>query len=145
MTATTATEQAVDLTVLPGSAVPAAFDRGHLYSPTTTHLAWALDPGYDYDYRPGNDFEPLPEAPHGNPKGWVWWRKNHAVVPVSDFLGLHVGDEISLYSLQGQPTKATVTATYRHHAVYRYPRPEESKEPYAYGRANRRNAEGHWY
>lgn len=144
MTTMTHLQQAVDLTVLPDSAVPAAFDRGHLYSPTTTHMAWALDPRYDYDYKPGNDYEPLPDAPR-DPKGWAWWRKNHAMVPVADFLGLRVGDEFDLHSLQGAPTKATVTATYRHHAVYRYPRPEGSQEPYAYGWVNRRNAEGHWY
>lgn len=145
MTSTTTTQQAVDLTALPDSAVPAAFDRGHLYSPDTGLTKYALDDRYIYDYRPGNDFEPLPEAPRGNPKAWAWWRKNHALVPTADFLGLRVGDEFSLHSLQGNHTPATVTATYRHHAVYRYPRPEGSEEPYAYGWVNRRNAEGHWY
>lgn len=144
MTITNAAEQTVDLTVLPDSAVPAAFDRGHLYTPTTTHLAWALDPGYDYDYRAGNDFEPLPEAPR-DPEGWVWWRKNHAMVPTSDFLGVRIGDEIFLHSLQGNHELATVTATYRHHAVVRYPMPDGSKEPYAQTWVNRRNAEGQWY
>ncbi|MFD8488681.1 hypothetical protein [Streptomyces sp. NPDC059712] len=139
-----AKQQAVDLTILPDSAVPAAFDRGHLYSPTTTHMAWALDPGYVYDYQPGNDFEPLPEAPR-DPKGWAWWRQNHASVPTADFLGLRVGDEISLHSLQGTPTKVTVTSTCRHHACYRYPSPIGSEEPYRYGWANRRTADGDWY
>lgn len=145
MTTANSSEQAIDLTVLPDSAVPSAFDRGCLYSPTTTHMAWALDPGVIYDYRPGNDFEPLPEAPRGNPKAWAWWRKNHAMVPTDDFLGLRVGDEISLHSLQGNHELATVTATYRHHAVVRYPMPEGSKEPHADSWVNRRNAEGHWY
>ncbi|MFF1358696.1 hypothetical protein [Streptomyces sp. NPDC058297] len=144
MTTMTAAHQVEDLATLPDSAVPAAFDRGHLYSPTTTHLAWALDPGYGYDYRPGNDFEPLPEAPRG-PKDWAWWRKNHAMAAVADFLGLRVGDEISLYSLQGSHTLATVTATYRHHAVVRYPMPKGAQKPYAENWVNRRNAEGHWY
>ena len=134
----------IDITVLPESSVPAAFDRGHLYSPTTTHLAWALNPSYDYDYRPGNDFEPMPEAPR-DPKGLSWWRKNHAMIPVADFLGLRVGDEVSLHSLHGNHTPATVVATYRDRAVVRYPMPEGSKEPYAQSWVNRRNAEGHWY
>jgi hypothetical protein len=134
-----------DLTVLPDSAVPAAFDRGHLYSPTLSLTAYALNPSYIYDYRPGNDFEPLPEAPR-SPKGWAWWRKNHAINPVTDFLGLRVGDEISLHSLQGsEPTRATVVATYRHHAVYRYPNPEGSTEPFTQSWVNRRNDAGHWY
>jgi hypothetical protein len=144
MTATSATEQAVDLSVLPDSVVPAAFDRGHLYSPTSDLTTYALNPSYVYDYRPGKDFEPMPPAPR-DPKGWVWWRKNQAMLPTDDFLGLRVGDEISLHSLQGKPTMATVTATYRHHAVYRYPRPVGSEEPYAHGWVNRRNPDGQWY
>ena len=135
----------MDLTAYPDSAVPAAFDRGHLYSPTTTHLAWALDPRYTYEYRPGNDFEPLPEAPRGNGKAWAWWRRNHAMVPTTDFLGLCAGDEISLHSLQGNHTPAVVVATYRHHAVVRYPNPEGAREPFTQTWVNRRNADGHWY
>ena len=131
-----------DLTVLPDSSVPAAFDRGHLYSPSSDYIPSAL--AGRYDYRPGNDFEPLPEAPR-DPKGWAWWRQNHAAVPTPDFLGLHVGDEILLHELQGSPTKVTVTSTCRHHACYRYASPIGSEEPYRYGWVNRRNAEGHWY
>jgi hypothetical protein len=145
MTATTVNEQVIDLTVLPDSAVPAAFDRGHLYTPTTTHLKWALDPGIIYDYRPGNDFEPMPDSPRGDGKAWAWWNRNVAMVPVADFLGLRVGDEISLHHVAAKPSQATVVATYRHHAVVRYPNPEGAREPYAQTWVNRRNAEGHWY
>lgn len=135
----------MDLTAYPDSAVPAAFDRGHLYSPTLTHLAWALDPGYGYDYRPGNDFEPMPDGPRGDGKAWAWWRRNTAMTPVADFLGLRTGDEISLHSLQGNHETAVVTATYRHHAVVRYPNREGAREPFAQTWVNRRNVDGHWY
>jgi hypothetical protein len=135
----------MDLTTYPDSAVPAAFDRGHLYSPTITHLAWALDPRYGYDYRPGNDFEPMPDGPRGDGKAWAWWRRNVAMQPVADFLGLRTGDKVSLHSLQGNHETAVVTATYRHHAVVRYPMPAGAREPFAQTWVNRRNADGHWY
>jgi hypothetical protein len=129
----------------PDSAVPAAFDRGHLYSPTLDQTRWALKPGYAYDYKPGRDFEPMPDSPRGDGKAWAWWNRNIAMIPAADFLGLRAGDEISLHSLQGNHTPVTVTATYRHHAVVRHPRPEGSTEPYTQTWVNRRNADGHWY
>jgi hypothetical protein len=144
-----------DPTAYPDSAVPAAFDRGHLYSPTIEQARWALDPGAVYDYRPGNDFEPLPDAPRGTHKEatgqsqWGWWRENIAHVPTADFLGLSVGDEITLYCMHGHHDPATVVATYRHGALVRYGLPISHSNPDGTLRAERyvrvRNPSGHWY
>ncbi|MFI9040937.1 hypothetical protein [Streptomyces sp. NPDC053726] len=84
------------MSVLPQSSVPAAFDRGHLYSPTLNLTKYALDDRYVYDYLPGDLYEPMPGAPRGNPKAWAWWWQNIATTPVPDFLGLRVGDRISV-------------------------------------------------
>ncbi|WP_158715888.1 hypothetical protein [Streptomyces sp. NRRL B-24720] len=54
----------------PISSVPAAFDRGHLYSPTLALTAYAVDDRYVYDYRPGDLFEPMPASPTA-PKAWA--------------------------------------------------------------------------
>jgi len=134
-----------NLTAYPDSAVPAAFDRGHLYSPNLDQTRYALDPGIAYDYRPGNDFEPMPDSPRGDGKAWVWWRRNTAMIPAADFLGLRIGDEITIHHVSGPPSPATVLATYRHHAVIRYPMPEGASEPYAETWVNTRNSDGHWY
>lgn len=134
-----------DLLTLPVSSVPAALDRGHLYSPTLDLTRYALDPGYAYDYRPGDLFEPMPEAPRGDGKAYRWWWDHTALVETPDFLGLRAGDTVSLHSLQGDHHPATVTATYRHHAAVRYPAPEWSEEPWVRTYVKTRNADGHWY
>ena len=135
-----------DLTTYPVSSVPAAFDRGHLYSPTTTHLAWALDPGILYDYRPGNDFEPMPEAPRGNPKAWAWWWKNTAKVETPDFLGLRAGDGITVQHV-GSVGPGEVVSTWRYGAVVRYPLPVSNLTNRTHSEmvVRRRNDAGHWY
>ena len=134
-----------DTQTLPVSSVPAALDRGHLYSPTTTHLAWALDPGISYDYRPGDLFEPMPDAPRGDGKAFARWWRHTACVETPDFLGLRAGDTISMHSHQGDHFPATVVATCRHHASVRYPAPEGSDEPWVRTYVKTRNADGHWY
>lgn len=144
-----------DLTAYPDSAVPAAFDRGHLYSPTLEQARWALDPGTVYDYRPGNDFEPLPDAPRGTDKeatgesSWGWWRRNIAHIPTADFLGLHVGDGITLYCAHGHHDPAVVLTTYRHGALVRYALPVSHANPDGTRTAEMyvrtRNPSGHWY
>ena len=133
-----------DTLTLPVSAVPAALDRGHLYSPTLELTRYALD-GHGYDYRPGDLFEPMPDAPRGDGKAFAWWWRHTACVETPDFLGLRVGDTISMHSLQGDHFPAPVTATYRHHASVRYPAPEGSDEPYVRTYVKTRNADGHWY
>lgn len=133
-----------DLTSYPDSSVPAAFDRGHLYSPTTTHLAWALDPGYDYDYRPGNDYEPMPDAPRGDGKAWAWWWRNTARMDVPDYLGLHVGDEITIRHVTSTGP-GVVIETHRCGAVVRYPMPEGADKSHDEMYVRRRNCSGHWY
>jgi hypothetical protein len=134
-----------DLLTLPASSVPAAFDRGFLYSPTQSLTRYALDERYAYDYRPGDLFEPMPEAPRGNPVAYRRWWEHSAMVETPDFLGLRVGDTISMHSFQGDHYPATVTATYRHHASVRYPAPKGSKEPWVRTYVKTRNADGHWY
>lgn len=137
-----------DTLTLPQSAVPAALDRGHLYSPTLSLTRYALDDRYRYDYRPGDLFEPMPEAPRGNPAEYRRWWDSAAMVETPDFLGLRVGDTISMHSLQGNHYPATVTATYRHHASVRYELPEghfSGADRVVRTYVNRRNAEGHWY
>lgn len=143
MTSATTAEQAVDLTALPDSAVPAAFDRGHLYSPTSDQTAYALDDRYIYDYRPGNDFEPMPPAPHGG-KAFAWWFRNTARVDVPDFLGLRVGDEVTIQHVCSVDS-GTVVATYRFGAQVRYAMPEGAEEPFGFMTVRRRNDAGHWY
>ncbi len=41
------------MTAYPDSAVPVAFDRGHLYSPTLEQARWALGPGTVYELPAG--------------------------------------------------------------------------------------------
>ncbi|MCX4405928.1 MULTISPECIES: hypothetical protein [unclassified Streptomyces] len=138
-----------DLTVHPDSAVPSAFDRGHLYSPTLGQTRYALNAGYAYDYRPGNDFEPMPDSPRGDGKAWAWWRTNVAKVPAADFLGLHAGDEVTLHCLHGHHDTATVIAAYRHGALVRFPLPVSHSNPdgtlTAEMYVHTRNNDGHWY
>jgi hypothetical protein len=133
----------VDLTVLPQSSVPAAFDRGHLYSPTRDLTRLALDERYVYDYRPGDLFEPMPQAPRGNPKDWAWWWHNVARVDAPDFLGLRVGDRITIQEVS--VGEGEVVETYRCGAVVRCPLPPGGDKPYAEMYVRRRNDAGHWY
>ena len=143
MTTANAAVQAVDLTALPDSAVPAAFDRGHLYSPDVSQTRYALDDRYIYDYRPGNDFEPMPEAPRGG-KAFAWWWNNAARIDVPDYLGLRVGDEITIQHVTSTGP-GTVIETHRFGAVVRYPMPEGADRTHDEMYVCRRNASGHWY
>lgn len=131
-----------ELTELPQSSVPAAFDRGHLYSPNMSQARYALDDRYVYDYQPGTLFEPMPESPSGDPKAWAWWWKNVATEATPDFLGLRVGDEITIQDVT-TVVPGTVLATCRSGARVRYPYPDPTKTGVMYVR--RRNADGHWY
>lgn len=133
-----------DTQAYPASSVPAAFDRGRLYSPTLDQTRYALDARYIYDYRPGDDFEPLPKAPTA-PKAWAWWRRNIAAQPTPDFLGLRAGDTVSVHHVTTEPSRGTVISTCRHHAVVRYPNPQGAREPYTQTWVNQRTADGHWY
>lgn len=131
---------------LPVSSVPAAFDRGHLYSPDRSQTQYALDERYIYDYRPGDLFEPMPEAPRGNPKAWIWWWKNVAKVETPDFLGLRVGDEITVQHVTSVGP-GQVIGTYRFGAVIRYPLPVSNLTDRKHDEmiVSRRNTSGHWY
>ncbi|MET7713763.1 hypothetical protein [Streptomyces sp. NPDC005407] len=133
-----------DLKALPESSVPAAFDRGHLYSPTLDLTQHALDDRYDYDYRPGDLYEPMPPAPRGDGKAFAFWARNTAGMTVPDFLGLRVGDEVTIQHVTGTgPGK--VIETQRRGAVVRYPMPEGASRPYVEMYVRRRNDSGHWY
>ncbi|MGW1411307.1 hypothetical protein [Streptomyces sp. NPDC002403] len=134
------------MSVLPQSSVPAAFDRGHLYSPTLSLTKYALDDRYVYDYRPGDLYEPMPEAPRGNPKAWAWWWQNIATTSVPDFLGLRVGDHISVQQVTCTDP-GEVIATERGGAVVRYPLPKSDLtwRTHAEMYIRRRNNAGHWY
>ncbi|MEV7872650.1 hypothetical protein AB0P17_42600 [Streptomyces sp. NPDC088124] len=131
---------------LPVSSVPAAFDRGHLYSPTLALTRYALDDRYVYDYRPGDLYEPMPAAPSGNPKAWSWWWRNIAATPVPDFLGLRVGNQISIQHA-GCTGPGEVISTERAGAVVRYPLPKSNltARTHAEMYVRRRNDAGHWY
>lgn len=135
---------AAELKTLPKSSVPAAFDRGHLYSPTVALTRYALDDRYLYDYRPGDLYEPMPEAPRGDGKAFAAWWRNTAKLPVPDFLGLRVGDQITLQHVTST-TPGEVIETYRFGAAVRYPMPKGASEPYAEMYVRRRNDAGHWY
>lgn len=128
----------------PASCVPAAFDRGHLYSPTLDLTRYALDDRYIYDYRPGDLYEPMPAAPRGDGKSFAWWSVNVAGVAVPDFLGLRSGDEITIQHVTSVGP-GEVTETKRNGAVVRYPMPEGASRPYAEMYVRRRNDAGHWY
>ncbi|MGQ4353179.1 hypothetical protein [Streptomyces drozdowiczii] len=130
---------------LPASSVPAAFDRGHLYSPTLALTAHALDDRYIYDYRPGDLYEPMPASPTA-PKEWSWWWRNIAAAPVPDFLGLRVGDHITIQHVTSVGP-GEVIATERAGATVRYPLPESdlTTRTHAEMYVSRRNDAGHWY
>ncbi|WP_405824151.1 hypothetical protein OG705_28990 [Streptomyces sp. NBC_00838] len=134
-----------ELKVLPKSSVPAAFDRGHLYSPTLALTRFVLVGGYIYDYRPGDLYEPMPATP-SEPEALAWWRRNIAATPVPDFLGLLVGDQISVQHVTSTG-HAEVIATERAGAVVRYPLPKSdfSTKTHAEMYIRRRNGAGHWY
>lgn len=136
----------IDLDSFPDSSLPAAFDRGHLYSPTLDQTRYALDDRYIYDYRLGNDFEPMPEAPRGDPKAFAWWWRNIATTSASDFLGLRVGDQISIQHVTSTGP-GEVIATQRDAAVVRYPLPQSDLTARTHDemRVSRRNDGGHWY
>ena len=121
------------------SSVPAAFDRGHLYSPTLAQTAYALDDRYAYDYRPGDLFEPMPAAPR-EPKAYRWWWWNTAHVMTPDFLGLRTGDALTVQHVTRVGT-GTVLATCRAGAWVQYPIPGQ----YDRTLVRRRNTSGHWY
>ncbi|MDT0377291.1 hypothetical protein RM572_00680 [Streptomyces sp. DSM 42041] len=128
---------------LPGtSSVPAAMDRGHLYSPTADITRYALDDRYAYDYQPGDLFEPMPPAPRGDGKAWAWWWANTAKTPTPDFLGLATGDTITVQHATGHGP-AEVLATYRLGALIRFPHPDGETRGEMYVR--RCNHFGRWY
>jgi hypothetical protein len=127
-----------DLTTLPVSSVPAAFDRGHLYSPTADVVAYGID------HRPGDQFEPMPASPRGNPPAWAEWWRTVALVAAPDFLGLKAGGDITVQHPCSVGTGA-VMATYRFGALVRCPTPEGAEKPYADMYVRSRNQFGHWY
>lgn len=130
-----------DVQDYPVSSVPAAFYRGHLYSPDMSYMPYALNGRYDY--RPGDLFEPMAEAPR-EPKAWAWWARNIARQEVPDFLGLRVGDEIDAIAGASTHVRATVVTTHRRGAVVRYPNPDGAENPYGSMTVSRRNIDGHW-
>ncbi|MFD7205919.1 hypothetical protein [Streptomyces sp. NPDC059893] len=134
-----------DLTTLPESSVPAAFDRGRLYSPTLGLTRYALDDRYTYDYRPGDLYEPMPEAPR-EPKAYAWWSQNIASQPVPDYLGLRVGDRVTVH-LVSSVGLGEVIETLRRGAVVRYPLPASnfSTRTHSETHVRCRNSDGHWY
>jgi hypothetical protein len=129
---------AQNLTELPVSSVPAAFDRGHLFSPTSATVADGIK------YRPGDLFEPMPPSPRGNPQAWGEWWRTVAKVETPDYLGLRPGDEIAVQH-HGSPSPGTVVSACRFGAVVRYPMPKGAREPYEQQYVTCRNQFGHWY
>ena len=134
-----------NITALPKSSVPAAFDRGHLYSPTLDQTRYALDERYVYDYRPGDLYEPMPKHPT-DPKAYAWWLRNVARHDVPDFLGLRTGDRITLQHVTSVGP-GEVVSTHRSGAVIRYALPESNFGTRTHDEmyVRRRNDAGHWY
>ncbi len=120
---------------LPVSSVPAAFDRDHLYSPGAESVAGGID------YRPGDMFEPMPKSPH-EPKQWGEWWRAVAQVETPDFLGLRVGDAVTVQG-PSWTSLCDVLSTCRFGAVVRVPKPAGMgfEEQYVC----RRNQFGYWY
>lgn len=120
---------------LPDSAVPAAHDRGHLYSPGANTVAAGIT------YRPGTQHQPLPPCPSsGGPAFRAWL--DTVKQPATDYLGLRTGDRITVQDPSGT---GEVIATHRFGAVVRYPMPDGAAEPYAEMYVRSRNHNGHWY
>ncbi|MER6616364.1 hypothetical protein [Streptomyces xantholiticus] len=121
---------------LPVSSVPAAYDREHLYSPkagTAEHV----------DRRPGDLYGPLPVSPH-EPKAWRAWWDAYATAETPDYLGLEVGDDITIqHATTTGP--GTVVSTCRFGAVVRFLLPPGSDEPHVDMFVTARNQFGHWY
>lgn len=137
----TAAEIAADSTAvakLAASSVPAAFDREHLYSPSADVVAYGID------YRPGGQFDPLPAAPRGNSKAWGEWWRTQALTETPDYLGLRVGDDITIQHVTSFGP-GTVVSTCRFGAVVRYPMPCGADKPYEEMYVRSRNHFGHWY
>ncbi|CAM5238246.1 hypothetical protein [Streptomyces griseomycini] len=120
---------------MPVSSVPAAYDRGHLYSPKEGTAERV-------DHRPGDRFAPLPKAPH-EPKAWGTWWRAEANAPTPDYLGLEPGDVITLVD----DVTATVVSTCRFGAVVRYEVPPSpwAAETHVDMYVTARNQFGHWY
>lgn len=123
------------LPTLPESCVPDAFHHGHLYSPTAGVTTIA--------FRPGDEYEPMPSEPCGNPQAWALWWKSTAKIPTADFLGLKAGDDIT--AQHTTPSPGVVVATYRFGALVRYPMPPGANTEYAEMYVRRRNTSGRWY
>jgi hypothetical protein len=81
-------------------------------------------------------------APPAAPKDYAWWYRNVACEPVPDFLGLRVGDQITV-DLVTSVGPGEVIETRRGGAIVRYPYPDPSKSGEM--RVRRRNTAGHWY
>jgi len=126
-----------DLTTLPVSSVPAAFDREHLYSPSagTAELI---------DHRPGDAFGPLPQSPRGNPAAWKEWWITHASASTADYLGLKAGDQITIQHASSTGP-GTVLSTCRFGAIVQCPMPQGSEKPHSEMYVTARNQFGHWY
>ncbi|MGW4994926.1 hypothetical protein ACWEQ3_46375 [Streptomyces mirabilis] len=123
---------------LPASSVPAALDRGHLYSPTLDITSYGIS------YRSGDDFEPMSGAPRGDGKAFARWWNKIASINVPDYLGLRVGDEITIQHVTCTGP-GTVVETCRFGALIRYPMPAGASKPHAEMYVRRRNLAGHWY
>lgn len=134
--ATTTARVPLALGELPVSSVPAAYDRGHLYSPRAAFIE-------DVDHRPGDLFGPLPASPH-EPKAWRAWWQEQASTPTPDYLGLKPGDDITIQH-PGGTGPGTVLSTCRFGAVVRFPLPPGSDEPHVHMYVTARNQFGHWY
>ncbi|MFE1130838.1 hypothetical protein ACFW6R_29715 [Streptomyces albidoflavus] len=120
---------------LPTSSVPAALDRGHLYSPRGPEVA---------DHRPGDLYGPLPRSRPG--AAWRGWWDAEASVPTPDYLGLRAGDVITVQH-PCTVESATVVSTCRFGALVRYPLPpcDWSTATHAEQYVTARNPAGHWY
>lgn len=124
-------------TELPVSSVPAAFDNGHLFSPDQDSSL--LDQA-----RPGDRFGPLPSAPLGSGAIFREW-SDAAGTATPNFLGLRVGDTITLQWPGQVIDGCTVLETCRYGARVRYPMPSGTRVSHAEMYVNRRNLDGHWY
>jgi hypothetical protein len=122
---------------LPSSSVPAAYDRGHLYSPSASTVAAGIA------HRPGAAFPPLPDSP-ADPPAWKTWWLTKARVETPDYLGLSAGAAITIQHASGTGP-GEVIATQRFGAVVRYPTPDGADEPYGEMYVRVRNHHGHWY
>ncbi|MER5638297.1 hypothetical protein ABT095_15210 [Kitasatospora sp. NPDC002227] len=128
----------VEQNTLPTSSVPAAFADGHLYSPTADLVETGID------FRPGDQFEPMPPKPSGGMAEKAAWWRSVANLSAPDFLGLTVGSAITVHSGK-EVSPGVVIMTFRASARVQVALTDDPDDVQMQVTVTRRSPSGHWY